>query len=152
METPRKQSSPRHTDAEEALRAARREESATKNRPVPWWYYPALAALAFGLCAINAISVATTSAKVVTAVTALFAAVLAGFLVGKFSLFPSGYRSIRVDWRPAAAYALAAMAFPVTALLTAGALGSWVWIASGAAVGLFILVPGLIYWNTSRRA
>lgn len=151
METHGDHVEPSRSEAEETLRTARLEERTTRQRPVPFWYYPLLAVLLFGTCALNGVDdggVASTTIAIAVLIVAIGAII--GFLAGRYSFFPAGYSKIRVDKKWPLICAVIAAAFPISAMLTEDALGRWVWFAAGGVLATLILVLGLIYWNRSR--
>lgn len=151
METPESGAQPTPEQARTALAAARAEESATINRPMPGWYYPVLAGLLFSLFALNAIDEPTGAIRVVTVVLALVLAVGIGALAGKTTGNQPGYRGIRIPWGPTILATLVAAAFPVAAIVLDDVFGSWVWLASGAGLALFILIIGMSYQRKYRN-
>lgn len=132
-------------------RSPRAEEQATVNRPVPAWYFPLLAVALFTLFAANSLDEPTGTARVVTIALLLALAVAIGALVGRISAQQPGYKNIHTPWRPAVLAMLTAAVFPIAAIALDDVLGSWVWIASGAALAALVLATGIPYQRKHRR-
>lgn len=151
METEDSRDQPTQEEARAALATASTEEQATSNRPVPVWYYPVLAIALFALFALNSIDEATGTTRVVTVVLVLALGVGIAGLVGKISVNRPGYKGIHTPWGPTIPMMLLAAAFPIAAIALDDVLGSWVWIAAGAALAVLVLVPGVIYQRKHRH-
>lgn len=151
METDDSEAQPTPEEARIALAAAHAEENATVNRPVPAWFYPVLAGMVFALMALNAVDATTGTIRVVTVVLVLALAVGIAGLVGKISVNQPGYKGIHIPWGPTILMMLIAAAFPIAAIALDGVIGSWVWIASGAALAGLLLVTGILYQRRHRN-
>lgn len=150
METQR--STPTPEEARRALDAAEREEQATINRPVPAWYFPAIAGLILALCGLNALQELTGAARILqVALTVLFSVGIGG-LVGRFSFHQPGYHGTRVPWVKVFAAGLLAGAVPVAAILLDDVLGAWIWLVAGAILTAGILAVGVPYQRRHRDA
>ncbi|GAA1113091.1 hypothetical protein [Nesterenkonia jeotgali] len=150
METPR--STPSPDEARRALDAAEREEQATINRPVPVWYFPALAGLILALFGLNALGGLSGPARILQATLIILLAVGMGALVGRVSFNQPAYRGTRVPWVTVGASGLLAGAVPVAAILLDDVLGSWVWLMAGVILAAGILALGVPYERRHRGA
>lgn len=151
METDKAGPQPTPDEARAALASARAEEQATINRPVPAWYYPVVAIAIFALFALNAIDEPTGIIRVLIIVLIVVLAVGIGRLVGRVSLNQPGYQGIHIAWGPTILMMLIAAAFPIAAIALDDVIGSWVWIASGAALAVLILITGVSYQRKHRH-
>lgn len=150
METVDSGGQPTPEEARAALTSARAEEQATINRPVPAWFYPALAGMIFALFALKSLDSTTGAVRVVTVVLVVALAISIGALVGKVSGEQPGYKGIHIPWGPTILMTLIAAAFPLAAIALDDVIGSWVWIASGAALSVLILATGVPYQRRHR--
>lgn len=137
-------------EARDALISADAEESATRNRPVPAWYFPALAALVLALFLLNMIDEPTGAVRAVAIGVVLLVAIAVAVLVGRVSFAPNGYHGVRIAWGPTLAWAAVAAALAVTPVLIAGVVGTWIWAACGAALALIIGAGGAAYQRRTR--
>lgn len=142
---------PTPEEARTALAAARAEEQATVNRPVPAWYYPVVAGALFVLFSLNAIDEPTGTIRVVIVVFVLALAVGIAWLVGRISLNHPGYKGIHIPWGTTILMILIAAAFPTAAIALEDVIGSWVWIASGAGLAVLVLATGVPYQRKHRH-
>jgi len=112
---------------------------------VPVWYYPVLAVAIFALFSLNAIDDRGGTMRVATVV--LIAALAFGIaaLVGRISANQPGYKGVHIPWAPTILSMLLAAAFPIAAIALDDAVGSWVWIGCGAALGALLLIVGVPY-------
>ncbi len=78
-------------------------------------------------------------------VLVLALAVGIGALAGRATVNRPGYKGIRTPWGPTILATLIAAAFPVAAIILDDVIGSWVWLASGAGLAIFILILGMAY-------
>lgn len=151
METDDSWTKPTPEEARELLDSANAEEQATVNRPVPAWYYPVIALVLFAIFALNSIDDATGILRVVTVVLVLGLAGGVAALMGKISVNRPGYKGVHVRWGPTVGMTLVAACFPTAAIALDDVLGSWVWIASGAALAVLVLVTGVPYQRKHRN-
>jgi len=151
METDHAESLPTPEEARDALTAAQDEEDATVNRPVPGWYFPVVAGIVFSLFALNAIADPSGLVRVLIGVLSLGLAVTVGGLIGKYSFSQPGYKGVRVKWVPTILSGLTALVFPIAAFVLDGIIGPWVWIASGAAFAILLVIAGRAYRQKHRH-
>lgn len=151
METDGSRAKPTPEEARALLASANTEKQATVNRPVPVWYYPVVAFALFTLFALNSINEPTGIIRVVTVALVLALAVGVAALIGKISVNQPGYKGVHVPWGPTVLMMLVAGCFPIAAIFLDDVLGSWVWIASGAALAVLVLVTGVPYQRKHRH-
>lgn len=151
METDGSWAKPTPEEARNLLDSANAEEQATVNRPVPAWYYPVIALVLFAMFALNSIEEPTGIIRIVTVALVLGLAIGVSALAGKISLNRPGYKNVHVRWGPTVAMTLVAACFPIAAIALDDVLGSWVWIASGAALAVLVLVTGVPYQRKHRN-
>ncbi len=151
METGDSWTKPTPEEARELLASANTEEHSTVNRPVPIWYYPVIALVLFAISSFNSIDEPAGFIRVVTVVLVLGLACSISALVWRFSVNQPGYRGIHVPWGPTIAITLVAACFPIAAIALDDVLGSWVWIAAGAALAVLVLATGVPYQRKSRN-
>ncbi|MGJ9373204.1 hypothetical protein [Nesterenkonia sp. CF4.4] len=150
METQRSRPTPE--EARRALDAAEREEQATINRPVPFWYFPAIAGLILALCGLNALQGLSGPARILQVVLTVLFSVGIGGLVGRFSFHQPGYQGTRVPWVKVCAAGILAGAVPVAAILLDDVLGTWIWLVAGAILAAGVLAVGVPYQRRHRGA
>lgn len=143
--------SPTPADARRALEQADLEERATRNRPVPAWYFPALALIVLAICALNAVAAGSPAIRVATIVAVLALAVGVGILVGRFSFSQPGYRNIRIRWIPTIISVVTALAFPIAAAVLAPLVGAWVWLPCGVVLAAAVWIMGRVYRKHQAR-
>ena len=146
METQGPGSNPTPEEAREALRMADAEEAATVNRPVPWWYFPALAVLILAQFLLNAVDDPSSPIRVLVAVLAVGIGASVAALVYRVSFTQPGYRGVRTPWRSMIAGMLAAGTLAVVPVLLADQLGNWIWIVCGVLLSGLIAGFGTAYW------
>ncbi len=151
METGDFWTKPTPEEARELLASANAEERATVNRPVPILYYPVIAIVLFAIFALNSFDQPAGFIRVVTVALVVGLACGVAALVWKFSVNQPGYKGIHVPWGPTIAMTLVAAGFPIAAIALDEVLGSWVWIAAGAALAVLVLVTGIPYQRKSRN-
>ncbi|WP_430592106.1 hypothetical protein [Humidisolicoccus flavus] len=151
METNESNSKPSKVEAQQALALADAEESATRFRPVPVWYYPVLALLVLGLFVLNGLEQQSEPVRITLNVLTLLTALAVAFLVGRVSFGPSPYRGVRVSWAPMIASGIVAAGLALSPVLLADTLGSWIWIVCGLALSALIAGFGIAYWRRTRR-
>jgi hypothetical protein len=135
-------------EARDALRMADAEELQTINRPVPGWYFPALAVMILAVFALN--SVDSPAVAVDWLVIAL--AVGVAVLVGRITLSQPGYRGVRVTQWPWTIVAIViAAALAITPVLLADLVGSWIWLVCGLVLSGLIAGFGIAYWRRYPR-
>jgi len=66
-------------------------------------------------------------------------------LAGRYSFSQPGYRGIRVLWLPVIASVIVAGAIPVTAVVLAPLVGSWIWLLCGVVLAAGLLIAGSAY-------
>ncbi|MDO5745918.1 MAG: hypothetical protein Q4P23_15805 [Micrococcaceae bacterium] len=151
METGDSWTKPTPEEARQLLANANTEEHATANRPVPIWYYPVIALVLFVIFALNSIDEPAGFIRVFIGVLVLVLASGVAVLAWRFSVNQPGYKGIHVSWGPTIAITLLAASFPIAAIALDDILGSWVWIAAGAALAALVLATGIPYQRKSRN-
>jgi hypothetical protein len=139
-------------EARAALRAADAEELATRNRPVPVWYFPVLAALILAVFLLNSVENPGSTLRGVIVVLTVGIPLLIAALVGRVTLSQPGYHGVRVTQWPRTAVAIVvAAALSIAPVLWAGTIGSWIWIVCGIVLSGLIAGFGIAYWRRHSR-
>lgn len=142
---------PTAAEARAAIDAADAEELATRNRPVPRWYFPALAVLIAAIFLLHTVEDPRGPLRIVLAVVTLTAAVAVGALVGRVSFHQPGYRGVRVAWRSMIPAVLVAGVLAVLPVLLDERVGSWIWAVCGLVLAGLIAISGELYWRRYSR-
>jgi hypothetical protein len=139
-------------DARDALSLADAEERATVNRPVPWWYFPVLAAMILAVFILNSVEEPAPTVRWVIVTLAVGVPVTMAVLVGRITLNQPGYHGVHTRWGSTILAILVAAALAITPVLVADAVGSWIWIVCGAVLAALIAGFGIAYWRRYPRA
>jgi phosphatidylglycerophosphate synthase len=142
---------PTPEEARRALDLAEAEETATRYRPVPGWYYPVLAGLILALFLLNSIEQPQQPVRTLVIIITISLAITVAVLVGRVSFGSSPYRGVRVDGKPLLAGALVAAVLAIAPALLADSIGSWIWAVCGIALSALICGFGVAYWRRHRR-
>jgi len=151
METRDQGGRPTPEEARAALETANSEEEATRNRPVPAWYYPVLAVAVLALFLLNALDRPEGVLRGVAIGLTLAIALSVAVLVGRVSFRQTGYHGVRTRWGWVLGGAAIAAALAMTPVLLADSVGTWIWVPCGAVLAALIAGSGIAYQRRTGR-